>query len=93
MRKFGTIPAVLGLAVLFAGGSALAATSSARHTVDSGSMSLRYTKALNLLENKGYVGFTDFHRVGDQFQATVQKDGKTMTVMADPTDGTVTANP
>jgi hypothetical protein len=47
------------------------------------------TKALNLLEASGYATFTQFHQVGDHYEAVAMKDGKPITVSVDPATGQV----
>lgn len=42
------------------------------------------THALNLLESRGYGGFSNFHAVGQNFAATVMQNGKTMHLMIYP---------
>lgn len=44
----------------------------------------RATSALNLLESRGYGGFTDFHAVGRNFAANLMRDGKTVHVLVNP---------
>jgi hypothetical protein len=50
----------------------------------------RETKALNLLEAKGYASFSNFKPDGKDYSATVAKNGHNMTVMVDPVSGRVT---
>ena len=50
----------------------------------------RETQALNLLEAKGYGAFTNFRPAGNDFAATVTRDGRTMTVQVNPQSGQVT---
>ncbi|HLB96246.1 MAG TPA: hypothetical protein VJK90_01220 [Acetobacteraceae bacterium] len=40
--------------------------------------------ALNLLEAKGYGGFTGFHAVGKDFAANVVRDGRTVHLLVNP---------
>jgi len=47
------------------------------------------TKALNLLEANGYTDITQFRQVGGDYQATVSKDGKPLTVTVDPGTGQI----
>ena len=47
------------------------------------------TDALNLLESKGYGDFSNFHRAGRMYAATVSRDGKTMHLTIDPEAGTI----
>jgi hypothetical protein len=47
------------------------------------------TKALNLLEANGYTDVTQFRQVGGDYQATVTKDGKPVTVTVDPGTGQI----
>ena len=49
----------------------------------------RDTKALNLLEAKGYTGIQQFHPVGKDFEAVVSQGGKPTTVRVDPDAGTI----
>lgn len=86
MRKSALLAAAAAACLAFAAGAASAATVRNYGKDVNGS---RYTDALNLLEAKGYVTFTDFHKVGDQFQASVTQKGKQMTVMIDPDNQTV----
>ena len=51
----------------------------------------RETKALNLLEAKGYTYFSNFKPDGRDYSATVAKNGHNMTVLVDPAKGQVTA--
>ena len=44
----------------------------------------RATEALNLLEAKGYGGFTGFHAVGRDFAANVMRDGRTVHLLVNP---------
>jgi hypothetical protein len=48
------------------------------------------TDALNDLETHGYARFSDFHKKGDGFEATVMTGSKAMQVLIDPAKGTVT---
>jgi hypothetical protein len=90
MRKLATVSAVLGLALLAGGGTAVAATTAPQQRVnDLSPAAERYTQALNILEDKGYVNFTNFHQTGNEFAATINRDGKSMTVTIDPDQGTV----
>jgi hypothetical protein len=51
----------------------------------------RETRALNVLEAKGYGGnYTDFQADGSNYSAMVTHNGKTQKVMIDPDAGTVT---
>jgi hypothetical protein len=50
----------------------------------------RETKALNLLEAKGYASFSNFKPDGHDYSATVAQNGHNMTVMVDPVSGRVT---
>jgi len=50
----------------------------------------RETQALNLLEAKGYGGFTNFRPAGNDFTATVTREGRTMNVQVNPQSGQVT---
>jgi len=50
----------------------------------------RMTKALNLLEAKGYGSFSDFKPDGKDYAATVTQAGHSMTVRVDPDSGQVT---
>ena len=51
----------------------------------------RETRALNLIEAKGYGDYTDFHAAGKNFTAQVDSHGKRFTVVANPDTGRVTA--
>jgi hypothetical protein len=48
------------------------------------------TDALNDLETHGYSTFSNFHKKGYDFEATVMEGGKTIQVLVDPSKGTVT---
>jgi opacity protein-like surface antigen len=48
------------------------------------------TDALNDLEAHGYATFSNFHKKGSDFEATVMQDGKALQVLVDPAKGTVT---
>jgi hypothetical protein len=50
----------------------------------------RETHALNLIETKGYGGFTDFRADGKNFTASVMSAGKHYTVTVNPDTGQVT---
>jgi hypothetical protein len=50
----------------------------------------RETKALNLLEAKGYGSFENFHADGKDYAATVNANGRQFQVMIDPDSGNVT---
>jgi hypothetical protein len=50
----------------------------------------RMTKALNLLEAKGYGAFNDFKANGQDYSAMVTQNGHSMTVLVDPDSGQVT---
>jgi hypothetical protein len=47
------------------------------------------TNALNALEAHGYMTFTNFHKQGNEFEATVTQNGKPVNVMIDPTKDSV----
>jgi cytochrome c5 len=51
---------------------------------DTSPSTVRITHALNLLEAQGYGDFRDFRRDGKNFDATVTRDGKQMSVRIDP---------
>lgn len=48
------------------------------------------TQALNLLEANGYGDFTNFHRTGRDYAATVSQNGTTFPVTIDPETGQIT---
>lgn len=50
----------------------------------------RATAALNLLEANGYTQFSNFQRAGSDFEATVNRNGRQMTVVVDPDSGKIT---
>jgi hypothetical protein len=50
----------------------------------------RITRALNLIEAKGYGDFENFHAAGRDYDATVTRDGKPVTLTVDPDSGRVT---
>jgi hypothetical protein len=50
----------------------------------------RMTKALNLLEAKGYGAFENFKADGQDYSATVIQSGHSMTILVDPDSGRVT---
>lgn len=91
MHKSGMLSAVFGVVVLACGGTALAATTQPMD--DTSAAATRYTEALNLLEAKGYINFTNFHKAGNDFAATVKQSGRSMTVMIDPDNNTVRTAP
>jgi len=47
------------------------------------------TQALNLLEANGYTDIKQFRQVGTDYQATVTKQGKPVTVTVDPGTGRI----
>jgi len=51
----------------------------------------RETKALNLLEARGYTYFSNFKPDGRDYSASVAKNGHNMNVLVDPAKGVVTA--
>jgi hypothetical protein len=61
-----------------------------RHWSDNTALARRETRALNLLEAKGYGDFTDFHAQGKDFSAQVDKNGRRVTVITNPDSGQVT---
>jgi hypothetical protein len=66
------------------------ANDTARHRTDAtDTQGDRATAALNLLEEKGYTQFSNFHRAGSDFQATVTRDGHPMVVAIDPDSGSI----
>lgn len=85
MRKSAVIGGVVGLSLLGASAGAFAAVGDANGS--------RYTDALNLLEAKGYVNFSNFHKAGNDFQASVTRNGRQMTVMVDPDNRTINPMP
>ena len=50
----------------------------------------RETQALNLLEAKGYSGFTNFRPAGKDFAASVTQNGHTANLRVDPQSGQIT---
>lgn len=48
------------------------------------------TRALNLLEAKGYGDFTNFHRAGSDYAATVSQNGQSFPVTINPESGQIT---
>ncbi len=82
---------VLGAGTAFAASPAMP---SATHAVIKSSYHppQRITKALNLLEAKGYGSFRNFKADGRDFTATVMKNGHKMTVRIDPGSNQVTAS-
>ena len=89
--KFISALTAASLAFMLGTGAALAATTptAANHYNSNPAEARRATQALNLLEAKGYGDFKDFKRDGQNFQATVQRHGKTLTVMVNPDAKTV----
>ncbi len=85
MRMFPTFTAA-AIALVLGTGAALAAQtpSAGNHYNWNPAQGRRATQALNLLEAKGYGDFKDFKADGRNFEATVQQQGKTMTVVVDP---------
>ena len=51
---------------------------------------VRMTKALNLIEAKGYGSFDNFKADGKDYFATVTQNGHAMTLHVDPDSGQVT---
>lgn len=47
------------------------------------------TDALNMLETHGYATFSNFHKSGNDFEATVREGGKSFQVLVDPAKRTV----
>lgn len=50
----------------------------------------RETRALNLIEAKGFGDYSDFHAVGKNFSAQVMAHGQKLRVIANPDTGQVT---
>jgi len=50
----------------------------------------RMTRALNLLEAKGYTNFIDFRGAGGSYEATVTQGGRHFAVRVDPDSQQVT---
>lgn len=67
-----------------------AASTHHRHWSDNTAQARRETRALNLLEAKGYGDFTDFRADGRNFSAEVDKNGQRVTVITNPDSGQVT---
>jgi len=67
-----------------------AAAPAHRYHSDKTPLARRETRALNLIEAKGYGDFTNFRADGKNFAAQVDKNGKRFTVIADPDSGQVT---
>jgi len=44
----------------------------------------RATHALNMLESRGYSGFSDFHAVGRAFAANVDQGGRMLHLLVHP---------
>ncbi len=84
MLKPFALAAILGASAVAFGGTAFAAYD------DTGRGATRYTDALNILEAKGYNRFTGFKKTGDDFQASVTRNGKQETVVVDPDSHSVT---
>jgi len=90
MKPLATLAAASVVLMLGAGAAFAAATpTAANHYNSNPAEGVRATRALNLLEAKGYGDFRDFKRDGQNFQATVQQQGKTMTVVVNPDAHTV----
>jgi len=51
----------------------------------------RATKALNLLEAKGYGDFSNFQAKGQDFTATVTQHDRAVTLLVDPRAGSIRA--
>jgi len=84
--------AALALSLAFAG-AALAQTSSHARKMNGNpdtSQARRITKALNLLEAKGYGDFTNFRADGSNYQANIVSGGQPLVVTIDPDSGQVT---
>ena len=80
-------------------GAAFAATPAARvpepsqmahHRTTNSVEARRETRALNLIEAKGFGDFRDFHADGKNFQAQVTSASKSFNVVVDPDTGQVT---
>ena len=82
--------AIIGLAgamIVGSTGATLAASGGQLRTVDyqrNDPQGMRATHALNLLEAQGFGQFSNFRRDGDIFSANVTKNGRTTTVLIDP---------
>jgi hypothetical protein len=75
--------------LLVLAGPALAATGSGMAAAQNGDAA-RVTKALNVLEAKGYGSFTNFRADGTKYAATVTQNGQPLTVVINPDNGQVT---
>src|SRR5882757_6603394 len=96
--------ALTAVALMFSAGAAFAATPASTPTANPAQhhhaqtatyqrinqTENRETKALNLLEAQGYASFSNFKSDGNEYSATVAKNGHTMTVMVDPVNGRIT---
>ncbi len=88
---FALAGAALIQAPAFAATPPAAATATAAHArSDATPTARRETKALNLIEANGYGDYTDFHAVGKNFAAQVDRHGQRLTVIANPDTGQVT---
>lgn len=84
MRILRTLAAASFALVIGTGAAMAAAPDAANHYNWNPAQGKRATQALNLLEAKGYGDFKDFKADGNTFEAKVQQQGKTMTVVVDP---------
>jgi hypothetical protein len=67
-----------------------ATTTNQRHHINVAQRANRETKALNMLEAKGYTDFTNFHRVRPGvFAASVDQHGHWMSVQVNPLDNQI----
>jgi hypothetical protein len=51
----------------------------------------RATKALNLLQANGYTQFSNFRPAGNEFEATVTRNGQQSVVIIDPDSGRISS--
>jgi hypothetical protein len=90
----GTFFAATGGVALAAntpGGAANSPTNApAARGADASPSAVRITHALNLLEAQGYGDFRNFRQDGKNFDATVTRNGKQMSVQVDPDSNQVT---
>ncbi|HUK58317.1 MAG TPA: hypothetical protein VLV50_03730 [Stellaceae bacterium] len=84
--------ALAGVAFVQAGPAlaALPSATASHISSDETPQARRETTALNLIEAKGYGDYTNFHAVGKNFAAQVDRHGRRITVIANPDTGQVT---
>ena len=74
---------------LLAGAFLAASTGLALAAGGSAGDAARMTQALNLLEAQGYGSFSNFKADGANFQATVDQNGQSFSVLINPDSGQI----